>query len=189
MIRSQSKSAPDVTDDKPDTARRSLLVPIAFGAMAVGAGFALWPFIAALGPPADIRARRVVFALADLHGNAPSLVQVGNKAVMIFRRTPQELALLRDPPQPLTERARNETASWHRSHKPEIAVLAALCAHGDCIVRRASPVEPEFICPCCSSRYDLAGRVLAGPASANLAVPPHDYIGETAIEFPEYGPT
>lgn len=177
-----------MNNEAANRGRRSILVPLAFGAAAVGVGFALWPFIAALGPPADIRARRIVFNLTDLRGTAASLVNVGQRPVMIFRRTPQELALLKQPPKPLSERATRDAdaTNWHRSRKPEIAVLNAMCTRGDCVVHRVAPTEPEFICPCCGARYDLAGRVVSGPAPTNLAVPPHDYIGETAIEFPEY---
>jgi len=166
-----------VSDDRPNSSRRSILVPLAFGAAAVGVGFALWPFIAALGPPADVRARRVVFDLSDLQGAAPSLISVGRRAVMIFRRTPEELALLK--------RAAAGAPNWHRSRKLEIAVLDATCTRGDCIVRRFTPSEPELTCPCCGARYDLAGRKQSGPAPADLPVPPHDYIGDSAIEFPE----
>ena len=170
-----------MSDEQPNPSRRSVLVPIAFGAAAVGAGFALWPFIAALGPPADERARRVVFMLSDLQGAAPSLIQVGRRVVMIFRRTAEELALLR--------RAAPNAPNWHRSRKPEIAVLEAMCTRGDCIVRRFTPTEPELTCPCCGAHYDLAGRRQSGPAPTDLPVPPHDYIGETAIEFLEYEAT
>jgi len=173
-----------VTEDRPPK-RRDLLVTIAHGATGGGLALALWPFIAALGPPADIRARRVVFNLADLQRATPSLIWVRDRPVMIFRRTPEELALLRNPPQPLNERAQEAKASWHRSKKPEIAVLSAMCTRGDCIVRRPS-AEPEFACPCCNARYDLAGRLLSGPALGNLAVPSHDYVADALIEFPEY---
>ena len=157
----------------------------------VGAALALWPFIAALGPTADQRARRVVFNLADLQGNAPSRVNAGGRAVMIFRRTPEELALIRNPPEPLPERALQETReradakNWHRSLRPGIAVMTALCTHGDCIVTRVAVSEPELMCPCCGARYDLAGRVLGGPAPTNLPIPPYAFVGENEIEFLE----
>ena len=158
----------------------------------MGAVLALWPFIAALSPPDDIRAKRIVFNLADLQQNAPSLVEVGRRAVMVFRRTPEELVLLRNPPEPLGERAvlnsREPEAArnWHRSLKAEIAVFNATCTRGDCVVKRFAATEPELKCPCCGSRFDLAGRVLSGPASRNLDVPPYEFVGDDAIAFPEY---
>jgi Rieske Fe-S protein len=44
-------------------------------------------------------------------------------------------------------------------------------------------IELEMVCPCCGSRYDLAGRVFEGPAPTNLRVPPYRFVDETTIEF------
>ena len=62
----------------------------------------------------------------------------------------------------------------HRSLRPEIFVAIGLCTHQGCTpaLTRAG----GFLCPCHSSRYDLAGRVFkAGPAPANLVIPAYRY--------------
>jgi ubiquinol-cytochrome c reductase iron-sulfur subunit len=177
--------------DKPPR-RRDLLTTAAFCMAGIGGVLALYPFIAALSPPADERARRVVFSLAELQGVAPSLLRAGTRTLMVFRRTPEELALLKNPPEPLIDRARvgtndpADTRNWHRSLKPEIAVMSAVCTRDDCIVKRFAVEEPELKCPCCGARYDLAGRVVGGPGPRNLAIPPYAFIDETAIAFPEF---
>ena len=33
-----------------------------------------------------------------------------------------------------------------------------------------------YICPCCASHYDPAGRAHSGPARYNLPVPPHQLL-------------
>jgi ubiquinol-cytochrome c reductase iron-sulfur subunit len=58
----------------------------------------------------------------------------------------------------------------HRSLHPEIFVAIGLCTHQGCTP--ALTGTGGFLCPCHSSRYDLAGRVFrVGPAPANLVIP------------------
>jgi ubiquinol-cytochrome c reductase iron-sulfur subunit len=171
--------------------RRDLLTTAALTALGLSAGIALWPFIAAMQPAEDVVARRVTFDTSKLIGVAPSLVNVGQTPVMIFRRTPQELVSLRTPDARLRDptSARSQqpewAKSWSRSLRPDIMVCVATCARGECLVRRAAADQPELACPCCASTYDLAGRILTGPAPTNLRVPAHRFISETEIEFAE----
>lgn len=171
--------------------RRDLLTTAALTALGLSASIALWPFIAAMRPAEDIVARRVTFDTNKLTRIAPSLVNVGQTPVMIFRRTPQDLIglrtanpKLRDPestrsPQPAWAK------NWHRSLRADIMVCIATCTRGDCLVRRAAADRPELACPCCATTYDLAGRIMTGPAQTNLRVPAHRFISETEIEFTE----
>lgn len=171
--------------------RRDLLTTAALTALGVSAGIALWPFIAAMQPAEDVLARRVTFDTKNLTGIAPSLVNVDQTPVMIFRRTPQDLIglrtanpKLRDPDSAQSHQpawAKN----WHRSLRPDIMVCIATCTRGDCLVRRAAAEQLDLACPCCASTYDLAGRIMTGPAQTNLHVPPHRFISETEIEFAE----
>lgn len=48
--------------------------------------------------------------------------------------------------------------------------LSGTCTHEGCVVSRVS--FPVFVCPCHGSRYDLAGRVVQGPAPAALPAYP-----------------
>lgn len=179
-----------MNDDKKPR-RRDLFTTAALTITGIGATLALWPLIAALGPTADDRARRIVFNLSQLNGAEPSLVEVGRRVVIVLRRTPQDLIGLRDPQRirrPRAGRDTNEpqgTNNWHRSLRPDIAVFNATCTRSDCLVRRL-PAADELLCACCGSHYDLAGRVFTGPAPTNLIVPPHEYLGDAEIVFPEY---
>lgn len=64
----------------------------------------------------------------------------------------------------------------HRSLLPEWFVAVGLCTHQGCT---PTLVESQgFLCPCHSSRYDLAGRVFAnGPAERNLVIPAYRLDG------------
>ena len=65
-------------------------------------------------------------------------------------------------------------------------VYVATCARGDCIVQRSiatGRIVDTLQCPCCGARYDLSGRIFAGPARENLRVPPYRFIGPGTIEF------
>ena len=79
----------------------------------------------------------------------------------------------------------------HRSIKPEIMVLIAVCTHLGCAPEFKPEIKPEpfdpdwkggYFCPCHKSRYDTAGRVFKGmPAPANLPVPPYHFEGDASI--------
>jgi ubiquinol-cytochrome c reductase iron-sulfur subunit len=89
------------------------------------------------------------------------------------------------PQQP--EYAKNE----FRSIKPEISVLVGVCTHLGCSPQFKSVEakgdmgqdwEGGFFCPCHGSKFDFAGRVLAGsPAPTNLVVPPYKFVGDAKI--------
>jgi ubiquinol-cytochrome c reductase iron-sulfur subunit len=173
--------------DQPPPRRRDLLTTAALTALGVSGGIALWPFIAALQPADDVLAQRTTFDTKALTGTAPSLVNVDQTPVMIFRRTPEDLIALRTAnpklrdPASATSRQPEWAKNWHRSLRPDIMICLGMCTHGDCIVQRISP--ERLHCPCCSSSYDLAGRIASGPAQTNLRVPAHRFISETEIEF------
>jgi ubiquinol-cytochrome c reductase iron-sulfur subunit len=181
-----------MSDDKPERPRRDFIVTAAMATTGIGATLAMWPFVAALGPAEDVRAQRIVLNLSRLNNHTPTLVAVGHRPVLVFRRTPDELSRLRSPQEPLRGRALTGSKepegskNWHRSLRPEIAVLNGLCTHGDCVINRRPSAGDVLLCPCCGSKFDLAGRVLSGPAPRNLDVPPHTYIDDTTIEFPGY---
>lgn len=185
----------------PHPKRRDFITTAAFAMAGAGAVLSLWPFIAALGPAADTRAQRVIFNLNEVKHAKQSLWDIGNKPMLVFLRTPSDLAGLhnsalqngtRDINSPTGEAYRDRYSeksvqpewakNWHRSLKPEIMICEGRCTHDGCVMRREQ-FSNELRCPCCGSRYDLAGRAFTGPAPANLKVPNYRYINETEIEF------
>lgn len=88
--------------------------------------------------------------------------------------------------------------NWHRSIKPEYAVLVGICTHLGCIPNffpdhgggaPSGPWYGGYFCPCHGSKYDLAGRVFSGvPAPYNLPVPPYHFINDKTVRIGENPP-
>lgn len=88
--------------------------------------------------------------------------------------------------------------NWHRSVKPEYAVLVGICTHLGCIPQfypQPNATTPAadwmggYFCPCHGSKYDLAGRVFRGvPAPYNLPVPPYIFLNDITIRIGENPP-
>ena len=176
--------------------RRDFLRLAGLSMLGIGGAAALWPLLASMRPAADARREGVRLDLATLGPTGATVMLRGTLPVLVFRRTLAQLAALRDPdashrPRPAMAESRAAPAyarNWHRSIRPELMVLTALCTHDHCLVRRNEAGWPEgegFHCPCCGSRYDLAGRVLLGVARDDLAVPTYRYLRDGMIEIRE----
>lgn len=166
---------------------------------AVGVGFALVPFIAAMNPSAKARAAGapVEADISKLEPGGLLRVKWRGKPVWVVHRTPEMLATLPSlegkladpnsevPQQP--EYAKNPT----RAIKPQFWIGVGICTHLGCAPIYRPDVAPEdlgpewkggFFCPCHGSFFDLAGRVYSGvPAPTNLVIPIHTYLSDTTI--------
>src|SRR5882762_10139713 len=40
-----------------------------------------------------------------------------------------------------------------------------------------------YFCPCHGSQYDTSGRIRRGPAPANLALPPYEFVSNTKVRI------
>jgi len=185
--------------DDVDKSRRQFLTVATMTTGAVGAVFAATPFIASWQPSARARAlgAPVEVDIGKLEPGAMMTIQWRKQPVWIVRRTkemldqlPRNADQLKDPAsedsdQP--EYAHNEA----RARKPEYLVLIGTCTHLGCLPKSRFQVgvgeggsdwPGGFFCVCHGSKFDLAGRVFKeSPASANLRVPPYDYISDTVI--------
>lgn len=182
-----------ITGEDVDPSRRKFLTTATAATGALGAAFALVPFIAswkpsesarALGAPAEID-------VSKLEPGQMAIVTWRKQPIYVVRRTPEMVESLmahdpelKDPKSEDSEQpayAQNE----QRSRSSEYLVLIGICTHLGCLPKpRFEPGLPElgadwpggFFCPCHGSRFDLAGRVFDGsPASVNLRVPPYAF--------------
>ena len=183
-----------ITDDDVDNSRRKFLTTATVATGAVGAAFALVPFIASWTPSERARALGIPTEvdLSKLEPGQMMTVIWRKQQIYIVHRTPEMLASLakhddrlKDPKSEKSEQpayAKNE----QRAVKPDYLVLIGICTHLGCLPKsRFAPGTPPelgadwpggFFCPCHGSRFDLAGRVFEGsPASLNLRIPPYSY--------------
>lgn len=185
--------------DGVDLKKRRLLTATTAVVGAVGAGYAIWPFIASMNPSARARSAGapVEADISKLEPGGLLRVKWRGKPVWIVRRTEQNVAdleslndILADPMSDVPQQpeyARN----IHRSIKPEYLVAVGICTHLGCSPTYRPEVAAAdlganwkggFFCPCHGSKFDMAGRVYAGvPAPTNLVVPPYTFLGETTL--------
>jgi ubiquinol-cytochrome c reductase iron-sulfur subunit len=179
--------------------RRHLLVA-ATGLMgAVGAGYALVPFVGSMNPSARARAAGapVEADISKLEPGALLRVRWRGKPVWVVYRTPEMLKELATndpnlvdptsevPQQP--EYCKNQT----RSVKTQYLVAIGICTHLGCSPTYRPEFAPDnlgkdwkggFFCPCHGSRFDLAARVFKNvPAPTNLVIPEHCYLSDTTL--------
>ncbi|NEX21561.1 ubiquinol-cytochrome c reductase iron-sulfur subunit [Thiorhodococcus mannitoliphagus] len=179
--------------------RRRVLVAATSVVGAVGAGYALVPFVASMNPSARARAAGapVEADVSKLEPGALLRVKWRGKPVWVVSRTPAMLEALPSndprlvdpnsevPQQP--EYCQNPT----RSIKPDYWVAIGICTHLGCSPTYRPEFAPDdlgpqwkggFFCPCHGSKFDLAGRVFKGvPAPTNLVIPKHTYLNDTTI--------
>ena len=79
------------------------------------------------------------------------------------QRRPTPLALPAELPQGLSV---SGSAIVHRAADGSVQAWSARCTHLGCRLDRV--VDGVVVCPCHGSRFDAAGRVLAGPATRPL---------------------
>jgi len=56
-----------------------------------------------------------------------------------------------------------------RKNEQELVAMSAVCTHLGCIVK-FSEKEQMLICPCHGAKFDITGKVLAGPAPTPLQI-------------------
>ncbi len=190
------KPAQGEDDDAADasTPRRDMIVLGAQVAVGVGIAAAFWPFLAQMGP--NRGSPRIDVTRVDLSAIAEGetrLVNWRGQPVFVRHRPFREIELARTitPQMRRDPLARNEMidaralATEENRTLPGHAkwlVVGGSCTHLGCLIHSRSAAERiadgiGWQCPCHASRYDLSGRVVDGPAQANLPVPPYTISG------------
>ena len=191
----------DGFEERPDNlGRRRFLTATTAVVGAVGAGFAAVPFIKSWNPSAraKLAGAPVTQDIAALPEGQQLTIKWRGQPVYVARRSQAMLATLPkvesrllDPNSENTDQQPAYAKNEHRSIKPEILVLVAVCTHLGCAPEfvpelKPQPFDPDwqggYFCPCHKSRYDLAGRVYQGmPAPANLPVPPYHFETDSTL--------
>ena len=168
--------------------RRDFLNVAAVSFAGVGAAAAVAPLLVQMAPPAD------VLALASTEIDIAK-IQPGQAIKAVWRKQPVFIrnlmpaeiqaanavpqADLRDP-QTLAERTKPGKQNW--------LITLGVCTHLGCVPLGVGEGENKgpfggYFCPCHGSAYDTAGRIRAGPAPSNLAVPEYEFASDTVVRI------
>jgi ubiquinol-cytochrome c reductase iron-sulfur subunit len=187
-----------MTDDI-DNRKRRFLTQSAAVVGAIGAGFAVTPFLASMQPSAKARASGAPVEVDISRLEPGQLIRVmwRGKPVWVLRRTPEALATLAEVRDKLLDPDSEESVQPEyavneaRALKPEIFVAVGVCTHLGCSPtyrpdQRPADLGPDwlggFFCPCHGSLFDIAGRVYKGvPAPKNLEIPPYRFLTESLL--------
>ncbi|MBO6552044.1 MAG: ubiquinol-cytochrome c reductase iron-sulfur subunit [Roseitalea sp.] len=166
-------------DDWPPQIERRDFLFVSTGMMAaVGTAVAVWPFIDAMNPSADVQALATTEVdLEPIAAGQRITVIWRSQPVFIERRTPEQVAQAKaddDSPDlidPATDASRVKSEEW--------LVVVGVCTHLGCVPlgQREGDERGEWggwFCPCHGSHYDTSGRIRRGPAPRNLVVPPYE---------------
>lgn len=183
--------------DQIDRNRRHFLAIATAVTGLVGAGVAIYPFLASLKPSARAQAlgAPVEVSIGSLEPGEMVRVLWRGKLVFVLRRTEEmlkhlgdNLDRLKDPNSEVVEQQPDYAANATRSVKPEYLVVEGSCTHLGCAPIKDFEVRPAdhwtggFFCPCHGSTFDLAGRVYNGvPAPTNLRIPPHRFVRDDLV--------
>lgn len=112
-------------------------------------------------------------------------VEWQGKPVWVLRRSPHAIAALGQNDARLADPASDHSLQPPgcrnplRALRPGIFVAIGLCTHQGCTPALNGD---HFLCPCHTSKYDLAGRVYrVGPAQANLVIPAYRFDGDERL--------
>lgn len=180
----------------PAINRRNFLYATTAAVGAVGFAAAGWPFIDQMNPDARVRAAgdTIELNLADILPAERRLVRWHNVPIFVVRRTPAMLDAMRETafvdrlfdPHSQKRQQPSYARNWHRSIDPAFAVLVGICTACRCVPRYFADasvlnVAGGYVCPCCNSRYDPAGRAYSGITEYNLPVPPYGTVRHSSI--------
>ncbi len=189
------------SDDHKPGGRRDFLGLVTGGFAAIGTAAIAWSLIDSMNPAADVIAAGAPMDIdvSKIEPGQQIIVRWRGMPILFVNRTAEmvatlknkaDLALLSDPNSEAVQQP-PYAKNWHRSVKPELAVLVGICTHLGCLPGyfpkpdKAQPVENwpgGYFCPCHGSKYDLAGRVYKDvPAPDNLPVPPYTFLNPKTV--------
>ena len=172
------------TISSAEPTRRDFLYIATGTVAAVGAAATAWPLINQMNPDASTIAAGapIEVDLGPITEGQVIKVFWRSKPIFIGHRSKKEIeeaqkvdiASLPDP-QPDSQRVKAGHDQW--------LILIGICTHLGCIPIAHQGDYDGFFCPCHGSQYDSSGRIRRGPAPANLAVPPYEFVSDTKIRI------
>ena len=172
------------TMSSAEPTRRDFLYIATASLGAVGAAATVWPLVAQMNPDASTIAAGapIDVVLGPITEGQVVKVFWRGKPIFISHRSKKEIeearavnvASLPDP-EPDDKRVRAGHEEWQ--------VLIGICTHLGCIPIAHQGDYGGYFCPCHGSQYDTSGRIRRGPAPANLALPPYEFVSNTKVRI------
>jgi len=192
-------------DGPPGETRRDFLNLVTGSFVGLGVIAVAWAMVDSMNPSADVIAAGAPMDLdiSKIEPGQQVVVRWRGNPILIVHRTPEALKSLQSPdvlqrlsdPDSTVNQQPPYSDNWHRSIRPEIAVLVGICTHLGCLplyMPTPSATDPVanwpggYFCPCHGSKYDLAGRVYRNvPAPYNLPVPPYRFPDQNTLRIGE----
>jgi ubiquinol-cytochrome c reductase iron-sulfur subunit len=105
-----------------------------------------------------------------------------SKPIFISHRTKKEIDEARSVNVSSLPDPQPDSARVKQGHEQYLVVIG-ICTHLGCIPIAHQGNYDGWFCPCHGSQYDTAGRIRQGPAPANLALPPYQFVSDTKIRI------
>jgi len=172
------------TMSSAEPTRRDFLY-IATGAVgAIGAAATLVPLISQMNPDASTIAAGapIEIDLAPVAEGQVIKVFWRGKPIYISHRTKKQIDEARSVPVSSLPDPESDQARVKEGHDQWLVVIG-ICTHLGCIPIAHEGNYDGFFCPCHGSQYDSSGRIRQGPAPANLAVPPYQFVSDSKIQI------
>ena len=189
----------DDTTEVPKSPRRRTLIEYTAGTMVVGGiAAAGWPMLMQMTPSRTIKPPTRI-ELTSLKPGQSRIINVKGSPSLLRHRTPEEIAESRrvDTTKLTDPLARNENLpdgalanDDNRSFgsRGQFIFMSMLCTHLGCVLTDyreetvgTSPWPSQFYCQCHSARFDVAGRVIYGPAPTNLPIPRFKLVDDAEL--------
>ena len=177
--------------------RRDFLMLVTQASAAIGTAAIAWSLIDSMEPAADVIAAGAPMDidLSKIAAGQQIIVLWRGNPVLIVNRTPSALKTLQDPqlvtrlsdPNSEAHQQPPYAENWHRSIKPEYAVLVGICTHLGCLPGywpQPDPTTPVpnwpggYFCPCHGSKYRPRRASISGRTGAVQSA-------GAAISFPQ----
>lgn len=178
----ESAETPGATEET----RRDFLYLATATVSVVGIAAAIWPFIDAMNPAADVRAlASTEVDLSPIQPGQRVSVKWRGKPVFIDHRTPDQIAAAEADDD---AQMRDPEPDAARVQRPQWLVIVGVCTHLGCVPLGQKPGDPKgeyggWFCPCHGSHFDKSGRIRKGPAPTNLVVPGYVFLDDTTIRI------
>ena len=177
--------------------RRDFLFLATGAASVVAAGGIVFPLVLSLGPNAAEKAAALPVEIdvsaipeggqiiVNWRGSPYFIRRLSKGDVAALRKIPEDVLI--DPAE-LGVRLAGAEQDGASTTTP-YTICSANCTHLGCIPAKVEEDGRGWACPCHGSVFDMAGRVLKGPAATNLPLPPYRFLSDAVVQIGADGGT